>query len=262
MESHPPCLYPMTASIAVCQREAGDVDEALATLAMHGGWLRPSEGCELEVNDILLPEEVNLVAGGSGALLRIAPGGRAAKVGRPQPASIEGGPALVAIRALKIRGRRFRRRKVLEGGYVKFQKSFDAGVVKAGLKKLKLTPHGLRAGGCTESKHRGESSGFRQEKGRWGSKNAMRVYTDQVGAIAASQQVSGEAARRLHEACAHLLELIPELREGLVPGVPVEDQMRVGEGLEIERPAVVAKRLTRSKIKVSADPNLVEPAWW
>lgn len=251
----------MAASIAVSQRELGFPDEALATLAIHGGRLRPSEGCDLEANDILLPEDVNLVAGGSSALLRLAPGGRATKFGRPQPATIEPGPGLVAIRALKIRGRRFGRKSVLNKGYGEYQKSFDQGVIKSGLKKLKLTPHGLRAGGCTESKHRGESGDFRQEKGRWGSKAAMKIYSDQVGAIAAGQQISGDCARRLYDAVQHLLEHIPELREGLVAGIDVAEQMKLPTGLEIEAPHEVAKRMRSRKIRVSVDPRDAEPAW-
>ena len=53
-------------------------------------------------------------------------------------------------------------------------------------------------------------------KGRWASQGAMRVYLDQVGALVAEMALDDVIKREMQYKCAHLLEVFPELGEGLL----------------------------------------------
>ena len=53
-------------------------------------------------------------------------------------------------------------------------------------------------------------------KGRWASRGAMRVYLDQVGALVAEMALDDATEKELRYKCAHLLEVFPELGEGLL----------------------------------------------
>ena len=89
-------------------------------IAMHQTALRPGEATESELDDVTLPEEALMLQQTEKALIRVAPGGRPAKVGRPQPAECDAGIGVVALRALKIRARRHRREKLYPKDGVEF----------------------------------------------------------------------------------------------------------------------------------------------
>ena len=50
-------------------------------IAMHQTALRPGEATKMELNDVTLPEEAIMLQPTEKALIRVAPGGRPAKVG-------------------------------------------------------------------------------------------------------------------------------------------------------------------------------------
>lgn len=252
-ESHMPVLFPMALTIASEQRRLGDVEGSLMTIVLHAGWLRPGEGTALIDEDVHLPEEPTLMRGGGGALIRVAPSGRPAKVGRPQPAQVDPGIGLVALRALKRRARKYGRKELMPGGYLAYAQSFRNGHRRTPISHLRLTPHGLRAAACTESKHREELSQKRQERGRWASKAAMRVYQDQVAAQAASLSLPGHVSARLKYVVDHVMEFLPELSEGLLREESSEEQLRTVMPRKTEQVLGVRKRVA---------PKDVVPAWW
>ena len=110
----------------------------------------------LETDDISFPEDGVLMEAGDVALARIAPSGRPAKVGRPQPAEFERG-MMVSSRTLVVRARRHKRRKLDTRTGAEFARNWKRGAERRGLAHLGTTPHGARAAVATEAPHRGMS---------------------------------------------------------------------------------------------------------
>lgn len=264
VQSHAPALLPHCIHIAVGQRCDGDPEGGMLTLVNHSGWLRPGEGAEIKLDDVHLPEEITLLAGGTSAIVRVAPTGRATKVGRPQPAEIDPGPGLVALRALMRRARREGRQRLCVKGYPGYAKSFVSAASKR-LPGLNLTAHAPRAGGATEAKHRKMSEPRICTKGRWASRTAARVYLDQIGALAAAQRLPEATEKEMLYECHHLLEVFPELREGLLEW---EEEARVEVvigtgGKDFTRTAPEAGRepaAQRRRTEKEWRPSIV--SWW
>jgi len=106
---------------------------------------------------------------------------------------------------------------LLKSGYPKYAKSFTSGRDRSGLRETAVTAHGTRSGGATEGKHRKMSEPRLMEKGRWGSRGAMRVYLDQIGALAAATKIPLAREDQIRRRCADLLWFFPELAEGMLP---------------------------------------------
>ena len=202
-------------SIAVEMRNEGGVEGGLLTLAMHQSALRPGEATQLEDEDVTLPEETLMLEMTDRALLRVAPGGRPAKVGRPQPAECDPGVGVIALRALKLRARRFKRARLYPREGPEYAKGWKRGAEKRKLDVLGTTPHRARAGWATEARHSGMEGPELQRRERWGSWGSARVYFDQVGAMAAAQRLPEAVQWRVMETVRHLFREVPELAEGL-----------------------------------------------
>lgn len=166
------------------------------------------------------------MCGGSEALIRIAPSGRPAKSGRPQPASMPRGPGLHALRALV---RCCGDEELLAGvSASRYYRQFVSCVMSSGLQCLGLTPHSPRAGGATEARHRGAEEPELTRRGRWAARRSMLTYLDQVGAIAGSTRIPPAAKTSMEYNILHLYDVFPELRWGLERGesVPNFEVMR------------------------------------
>lgn len=86
------------------------------------------------------------------------------------------------------------------------------------LQNAKLTLHGLRAGGATESRHREDLSEFTQRKGRWASGGSMRVYLDQVGAALALIDLPAPTREKVEAYATNIYNYIPCLSGGVKEG--------------------------------------------
>ena len=135
----------------------------------------------MDLEDVALPEETVMMGVTGKTLIRVAPGGRPAKVGRPQPAECDAGVGVIALRALKRRARRYNRRRIYPQAGPEFAKNWKAGAGRRQLAELKTTPHGARAGWATEARHGGMEDPELQRRGRWGSWTSARVYLDRWG---------------------------------------------------------------------------------
>lgn len=217
VHNHPPALFPLCASLAIFLRSEGLWRVGALIHVAHASWMRPGETVEVCKQDVSLPEDIWMVAGGGGALIRVAPGRRPAKSGRQQPTCVPPGAGLHALRALY----RCTASDTLPLGGVTVQqyyRHFVHAVRGCGFQHLGLTLFFPRTGGATGAQHRGAEQPEMTRRGRWASVKAMLQYLDQLGALAGATRLSEIQKVRVTSEVEYLYQYFPELRWGFLPG--------------------------------------------